>query len=146
MPVARTPQLRVIVHDDVSSDSTLVHHASFLLNCPAVRATHVAALSSLYVLAPIFLPQSFSTARVAFPVPHCESEEEPPPVALPKQYRILQLADRSKDRTHKHECCFFLRSIFLPLEMGCLLTLKRFPEAADYFAFEKHSLAIFCPG
>ncbi len=71
-------------------------------------------LSNLYALAPIFLPQSSCTTRVAFPVPHCKSEEEPLPDVLPKQYRILQLADKIERSNAKHECCFFLRSIFCP--------------------------------
>ncbi len=58
-------------------------------------------LSSLYFLAPIFLPQSFTTARVAFPSLAEGRGTASPLLVLLKQYRDLQLADRSKDRTQK---------------------------------------------
>ncbi len=98
----------------------------------------------------MFLPPSSCLNQIAPPESHSRPTlrigGRASPVALPKQYKNLQFAERSKDRTQRHECCIFLRSIFPPLEMGCLLTLTRFAEAADYFALEKHSLAIFCPG
>lgn len=115
-----------------------------------MRATHVShifykhLLLGLNVLAPILLTQSVHTAGVAFLVPHCRSEEEPPHCSSAPSN--AEFFNWQKDRTYKHECCIFLGSIFLPLEMGCLLNLKRFAEAADYFALEKHSLTIFCPG
>jgi hypothetical protein len=51
-----------------------------------------------------------------------------------------------KYRTQKNGMHIFLRSIFLPLELGSLHPFNRFAEAADYFALAKHSLAIFWPG
>ena len=51
-----------------------------------------------------------------------------------------------KYRTQKNGCCIFLRSIVLPLEVVWFGSFNRFAEAADYFVFEKHSLAILCPG
>jgi hypothetical protein len=51
-----------------------------------------------------------------------------------------------KYRTQKNGFSIFLRSIFLPLKLGCLLTLYRSAEATRHFAFAKHSLAIFCLG